>query len=205
MKKIKISEMTGKLKDVPAINTNTLGNPFCQKMHENRHPNSICRQCYSFRMMRSYRANCTPAWEHNSKVLLHSVLTDDELPIFDAPIVRFHGHGELLNMTHYYNFCRIAKKNPATNFALWTKRRDLIRRAHNSVNPDAIRPENLILVYSNPYTDRVMIRPPRHFDKVFNNTTELTEDDNCSGRNCFTCRQCYSKDSGVDVIVEQVK
>lgn len=30
---IKISEMTGKLTDIPAINTNTLTNSFCTKMH----------------------------------------------------------------------------------------------------------------------------------------------------------------------------
>lgn len=202
---IKISNMTGKLEGMPAINTNTLTNNFCKKMHKNVHPQSICAQCYSFRMLETYRANCATAWQKNSDILSKSVLSADELPVINNHSFRFDGHGELINLTHYFNLIRIAKKNQGCHFALWTKRLDIIRRASKSVSPDAVRPENLILIYSNPMIDRVMHKPPPGFDKVFNNTSDRTRDDNCSGRKCIDCLQCYRHESGVDCIIEQVK
>ena len=39
--KLKISNMTGKLKDIQAINTNTLSNDFCQKESQSNNPDKI--------------------------------------------------------------------------------------------------------------------------------------------------------------------
>ena len=201
---LKISTITGKMQNIPAINTNTLTNPFCIRTSKSDSPDSICGKCYSVKMLSTYRANCVPPFERNSLLLSDALIPVDELPVINAHSFRFHGHGELINSTHYLNFVRIARKNPHCVFALWTKRRDIIRRAKNSVEIGS-RPDNLILVYSNPRIDRVMRRPPVGFDKVFNNTTSLTESDNCSGRKCIECLQCYRHDSGVDVIIEKVK
>jgi len=201
---LKISIMTGKMQDIPAINTNTLTNPFCIRTSKSKRSDSICRKCYSVKMLSTYRANCVPPFERNSRILSDTLIPADELPVINAHSFRFHGHGELINSTHYSNFVRIARKNPHCVFALWTKRLDIIRRAGKSIAIGS-RPNNLILVYSNPRIDRVMKRPPVGFDKVFNNTTSLTESDNCSGRKCIECMQCYRLDSGVDVIIEKVK
>ena len=193
---IKVSTMTGKMQHIPAINTNTLTNPFCVKMHDSEIPNNICVHCYSHDMLNGYRKSCAPAWQRNSDLLSGSVLSDDQIPVINSHSFRFHGHGELLNSTHYFNFCRIARKNPKCTFALWTKRRDI---------KSSVRPDNLILIYSNPTIDKVMHKPPVGFDKVFNNTSSLTKADNCSGRKCIECLKCYRLDSGVDVIREKVK
>ena len=40
--KLKISNMTGKLKDIQAINTNTLSNDFCKKENQSNNPDKIC-------------------------------------------------------------------------------------------------------------------------------------------------------------------
>ena len=45
--KLKISNMTGKLKDIQAINTNTLSNSFCKKENQSNNPDKICTICYS--------------------------------------------------------------------------------------------------------------------------------------------------------------
>lgn len=193
---IKVSTMTGKMQHIPAINTNTLTNPFCIKMHDSNKPGCICVHCYSHDMLNGHRKNCAPVWQRNSDLLSGSVLSDDQIPVIDSHSFRFHGHGELINLTHFINFCRIARKNPKCTFALWTKRRDIQISG---------RLKNLILIYSNPTIDKVMKRPPIGFDKVFNNTSTLTEADNCSGRKCIECLQCYRLDSGVDVIIEKVK
>lgn len=201
--KIKLSVMSGKLDGVGAINTNTLSNPHCITMHANKR--TICGNCYSFKMLRSYRSNCVDVWERNSQLLSNSLIPVEDLPVINAHSFRLHGHGELINKTHYLNFLRIARKNPASTFALWTKRKDIIRAAAKSIDPAATRPDNLILIFSNPIKDRVLKSPPKYFDKVFNNITKPSAADNCSGRKCIDCRQCYSLNSGVDSIIEMEK
>jgi hypothetical protein len=55
MTAVHISKMTGKLDGFRAISTNTVTNSFCQKM--NTSGDTICRQCYSHGMLKSYRKN----------------------------------------------------------------------------------------------------------------------------------------------------
>ena len=113
--------------------------------------------------------------------------------------MRFNGHGELLNDTHFRNLCAIASHYPRTNFALWTKRVDIVRSNLYCV------PKNMILVYSNPKIDRVLTKPPRGFHRVFSNVTDkYTGDANCTGQKCIDCQLCYHFDT-TQVIVEHVK
>ena len=69
----------------------------------------------------------------------------DLLPTILDAFFRFNAHGELINLTHLENLVRIAKKNPHCNFALWTKRNDLIVKYFKTRD----KPKNFILVYSN--------------------------------------------------------
>jgi hypothetical protein len=63
----------------------------------------------------------------------------------------------------------------------------------------------MILIYSNPRLDRIMERPPKAFDKVFNNVPkEYDGAANCTGQKCIECLACY-RHGGVDVIVEHTK
>ena len=196
---VKVSKMSGKLQGIPAINTNTVTNSFCIKMKDS---DTICGQCYSHRMLNTYRKNCQPAFEHNSQVLSEMVLIPDVLPVINSAFFRFNGHGELINLTHLLNLVAICEKNPHTSFALWTKRKDLINRCFETYKI----PANLILIYSNPKIDCVQIEPPTHFDKVFNNITKKGyKGENCTGQKCIECLACYKKDSGTDVIIEKVK
>ena len=208
---VHMSKMSGKLKGIPAINTNTLTNPFCMRQHRT---DTICGKCYSFTMLEGYRKNCTPAFERNS-ALLSDWIDWDDLPIINSAFFRFSAHGELINETHFVNLIRIARKNPHTTFALWTKRASITRKFTKPYNSKwetlygsedfGDIPPNLILVFSNPKIDRV-IGVPRGFHKVFNNVSKgSTAPQNCTGRKCIECLACYRKDSGTDVIVEMVK
>ena len=190
--------MTGKLKGIPAINTNTLTNEFCQKMHSSN-PQCICTDCYSFAMLQGSRKNCQPAWQLNSDIL-SSDLLGYPLPQFNSLYVRFDGHGELINETHFINYLLIAEHNPKTTFTLFTKRHKLVKRALETRE----KPQNLILVYSNPIVDRITEKKPRYFSKVFNTTTEKSTRDNCTGRKCIDCLACYDLNDN-SVLVEQVK
>ncbi len=189
--------MTGKLVEIPAINTNTLTNEFCQKMHTSS-PQCICWDCYSYAMLEGSRKNCRPAWQLNSEILSGGLL-GYPLPRFNSLYVRFDGHGELINDTHFINYLLITEHNPKTTFSLFTKRHKLVKRVLETRK----KPQNLILVYSNPLVDRITDKIPYHFDKVFNTTTEKSTRDNCTGRKCIECLACYTH--GTNTLVEMKK
>tara|TARA_R110000803_G_scaffold60838_3_gene120353 strand:+ start:3488 stop:4084 length:597 start_codon:yes stop_codon:yes gene_type:complete len=197
---IKLSKMTGKLEHIGAINTNTLSNSFCSKMHQAK-KNTICNSCYSQNMLKTFRKSCVPAFEHNSQVLQDHIIHDDGLPVINFAYFRFHGHGELINDTHMINFVNICNKNKNTNFALWTKRKDIIKRVLKSHD----KPKNLILVYSNPLVD-TLLNLPEGFDKVFNVVTTDSKDVNCRGK-CIDCLKCYKKSTSTkrNIIIEEIK
>ena len=194
---IKISVMTGKLVEIPAINTNTLTNKICHDKHTSS-PKCICWDCYSYAMLEGSRKNCQPAWQKNSDILSGGLL-GYPLPQFNSLYVRFDGHGELINETHFINYLLITEHNPKTTFSLFTKRSKLVKKVLDTRK----KPQNLILVYSNPLVDRITDKIPYYFDKVFNTTTEKSTRDNCTGRKCIECLACYTH--GTNTLVEMKK
>ena len=197
---VHFSTMTGKLDGLTAINTNTVTNEFCQSMFNAENASVICRDCYSMAMLKGSRKNCQPSFQRNSDLLAERLLESHEIPRTNQAWIRLHGHGELINSTHLHNLIRIAESNPQTTFALWTKRKSI-------VGPYARAgriPGNLILIYSNPSTDRPMLEPPKYFHKVFNNVRSEHAGENCTGQKCITCLKCYQFESET-VIIERVK
>jgi hypothetical protein len=200
---IHISVMTGKLDGLRAISTNTRTNAYCIKQNASGDADNICTKCYSHTMLSSYRKNMQPALQRNSDALSARMLGAHEIPrILDA-VFRFDAHGELINDTHLQNLCTIAAHNPRTSFALWTKRNDIVSK-HFRSNP---KPDNLILIYSNPKISSIMRSPPRYFDRTFNNVLEheFVDRQNCTGQKCADCLLCYTPGNGVTTIVEKVK
>ena len=194
--------MTGKLNNIQAINTNPLTNEFCKKMHASSNSNIICTQCYSCSMLKAYRRNCVPAFENNSNIL-NAEMTPEMIPKFSKKndIVRIHAHGELLSMKHLLNLVDIIKATPDKTFSLYTKRIDLVDLVFDVLD----KPDNLILVYSNPTIDKPLIEIPKHFDKIFNVMKNTNLDKiNCGGKNCDNCRNCYDKTKD-NIIYEMIK
>ena len=82
-----------------------------------------------------------------------------------------------------------------------------------ALTTDQDKPDNLILVYSNPLINKVIDSrskyKPVYFDKVFNNVDKdyMEEKQNCTGQQCITCRRCYVKSnkSNDNTIIEAVK
>lgn len=202
MEKIHISKMTGKLDGFQAISTNTMTNEYCIKQNAKNDNNNICKHCYSHTMLRSYRKNMQPSLQRNSDLLSDRILSTEELPTVLNAFFRFNAHGELINETHLINLVNIALHNPHCNFALWTKRNDIIAKYFRSND----KPKNFILVYSNPKISNILEKLPKHFDKTFNNVLEHEhiEKQNCTGQQCKSCLLCYQH-NGVSTIVEKVK
>jgi hypothetical protein len=204
-KKIKspvhISKMTGKLDGFLSISTNTLTNAFCQTRATN--PSSVCGQCYSMSMLSTYRKSVSIALQRNTELLSSRPLSADELPIINAAMFRFNSHGELINTMHLQNLVAIVRHNSATTFTLWSKRIGLVRDyfARNPI------PANMLLIYSNPFLDRIMDFPPVPFHKTFNvvNAGHEVARQNCTGQKCIDCRRCYTIGDPTTTIVEQLK
>jgi len=197
------SKMSGKLDEMFAINTNTLTNEFCLKQHKAKGDKHICIKCYSFKSLLEYRQNCVEPFQRNSDLLSSRILTHEEIMAFKPKgklgIYRFDGHGELINNIHLKNCMMIAEYHPEFVFALWSKRKDLVQNYVFSSG----KPDNMVLIYSNPVIDRVMSKPPKYFDKVFNNVSGEHPLENCTGQKCKDCKLCYVSDE--TIIVEKVK
>ena len=200
---IHFSIMTGKLKGLRAISTNTTTNPFCINMSNSKKDNVICKKCYSFDMLKTYRKNMQECLQHNSELLSTSIIDDVHLPFIVDAFIRIDAHGELINDIHLINIYNLAIKNPHTTFAIWSKRKDIV----NSVNKTRETPSNVILIFSNAIIDNVSYTPPKYFHKVFNNVsdTHKEEEQNCTGQICIECMACYKLDSGINVIIEAEK
>ena len=202
MSNIHTSKMTGKLEGLTAISTNTITNSFCIKMNGSNKKNQICTKCYSHTMLKSYRKNMQPCLERNSQLLSSSILPMDELPSLLVLYIRINAHGELINRNHFVNIINIAIKNPNTNVVLWTKRKNLVIKTLEEIG----KPDNLILIYSNPIISNILYVRPKFFDKTFNNVLEnenITEQ-NCTGQKCKDCLLCYTFND-TTTIVEKVK
>jgi hypothetical protein len=200
-----LSIMTGKLNGIISINTNPLTNEFCQKMSKS---SGICKYCYSIKLMKGLRKNSVDKYQRNSIILSEIMLTKEQiykmLPKLDTEdIVRLHSHGELINIIHLKNFINIANAFENTIFALWTKRKDLIKKMKNFI------PNNLILIYSNP-TINSPCGVPSGFHKTFNVFTKdyVKENNitiNCGKLKCRDCLNCYTLNNNIHTINELLK
>lgn len=203
---VHISKMTGKLEGFQAISTNTMTNKYCSDQNAKAVANNtdnICGDCYSWSMLRTYRKNMAPALQRNSDLLSSRPLNPQEVPRINAVAFRFSAHGELINYQHMDNLMRIVNENPWCTFTLWTKRTDIVFRWLK----DNDKPANFILIYSNPKKSHIMSKPPKFFDKTFNNVLKHEDVDkqNCTGQKCKDCMVCYTIGNDTTTIVEAVK
>jgi hypothetical protein len=199
--KLKISTMTGKMAAIRSVCTNTLTNPFCQAMQKT---DSICKSCYSQRMLLGVRRNCAPAWERNSQLLADELMLENELPKLKDDVFRLQAHGEVSNVNHAINLMNLVKSNPGTLFAWFTKRKDILTPLLKEG-----KPANLIMVFSNAKVDDPTPAVPEFFDKVFSVYTKAGQEKlgvtiNCGAISCRGCMKCYSFNK-ISVVNELLK
>ncbi len=189
--------MTG----IQSISTACSCNPLCIERAKNT--DTICSKCYATTYLKM-RKNLKLALERNSELLSNAVIPTDELPIINASIFRFEAFGDLINDTHLVNFINIAKANPNTTFALWTKNAHILK----SVFSNTDKPNNLNIILSSPFINKVATVPTELsniIDKVFTVYDKAQNVDiNCGSKDCLGCRLCYSKNN-TTLISERLK
>lgn len=182
-----LSEGCGKMEGIISINTNPFLNEFCNKMSQKE--DTICNKCYSRAMLKGFFRHLQGRFSENTKELSTRVLKKEEMPEINEMYVRINSHGELVNKTHLMNIINIATNNDKTQFALWTKRAEMVRKELD------LMPSNITLIYSTREINSIEPVIPHGFDKVFSTyTNEFVAKNeieiNCHGK-CMQCKNCY--------------
>lgn len=193
---------TGKMEGFQSLSTTCLNNPLCQARRNN--PELVCSHCYSA-TLQARRSNITPCFEENGRILSESIIPVEYLPRINATYFRFESFGDLINENHAINFINIAKKNPRTTFALWTKNPWFIASA---INHGYAKPENLIIVQSSCRLNTIEKPMYDFIDKVFTVYDKKASESvniQCGKNNCIDCLRCYTKTDEVEYINEKLK
>lgn len=219
-------EHTGKMKDLVSCSTSVLENENCQKRREqarkakevNPEKDFICLHCFADAQL-SYQTTTGKKYARNTELYTSQVYAPELWPLLNASIARIEAFGDTqpgkkgeIQVENYFNFC---KNNPDTTFAAWTKN----PLTYHNVIERIGKPENLILIYSDPVINGTMENPEKYLetlkvvfpeiDKIFvvydkkfvkKNNVEI----NCGARSCNRCRRCYRKNTEA-VIKEQLK
>ena len=143
-------------------------------------------------MMKRYKSlnECTT---RNAEILTASVLPFEVLPLIPSRYFRFESFGDLINVNQVITYFNIARKNPDTLCALWTKNPQIIAKAMRDYG--VTKPDNLQIVLSSPFINKaVKVVKWEFVDKVFtvyDKETAGKVEINCGARSCLACGRCY--------------
>lgn len=198
---------TGKMEGMTSINTSTLENPFCESM--SKIEGSVCSECYARRQL-TYQHTTANKYTESTMDLTSRLLSFEEIPtVFNENgCIRLESFGELHNEIQVMNYFAICRRNPDMNFALWTKRPEIIDKVLKS---GISKPENLNIIWST-----LMINGTPEIGKydfvdgyftVY--SAEYAEEHNiqinCGLRKCVECLECYDAHDGIFIINELLK
>lgn len=198
------TEHNDKMAGLWSISTAPTANNFCMERAKNE--DSICFHCFSMKMQYRF-SSLESCLKNNLEILTTRILTADELPLIPVIYCRFEAFGDLMNATQFINYLNIAKANPKTKFAIWTKNVGIVAKVFKQ---GYSKPENLNIIVSSPFVGKVLnISRLPWADKVF---TVFSDDQieagnidiNCGANSCFSCGLCYEKNS-VKEIRERLK
>ena len=142
-------------------------------------------------MMKRYNA-LDVRLSDNLAILSASVLPLSVLPLIPVKYFRFEAFGDLASVNQVINYFNIAKKNPETLCALWTKNPQFIAKA---IKMGYDKPNNLQIVLSSPELNKPINKTRFAFvDKIFTVYDKKHAGDvviNCGSRSCLACGRCY--------------
>lgn len=194
------------MEGMQSISTSCLCNKLCEIRKSNE--KTICNKCFADSQLK-YHTNNQPIFEYNTKVLTESVIPEMYLPTINACYFRFESFGDLNNSNQVKNYFNICKKNPDTNFAIWTKNPWFIAEA---IKDGYEKPSNLNIIFSSLFLNQVNEAVAKYYsfiDKVFTVYDKEHAENveiNCGSRKCMDCKRCYKKHVGeIEYINELLK
>lgn len=195
---------TGKMQGIFSLSTSCKHNAQCMKNAQIA--GSICSHCFAVAQMKRYGANFERPFVANLEILTSRILSPEEIPYTNCELFRFEAFGDLANITQAVNYIHIAKLNPQTKFALWTKNPRILRDAIKIAG----KPDNLSLVLSSLFINKPASAKGYEsiFDKIFtvyDKTGQKEVNINCGARDCFKCRKCYTRTENLEYIAEALK
>ena len=180
---------TGKMAGLHSLSTSVTVNPFCIKRQQKG--DSICAHCFAASMMKQYK-QLNEVNSRNAEILTASVLPFEVLPLIPSRYFRFESFGDIINANQVINYFNIAKKNPDTLCALWTKNPHIVARA---IEIGHDKPANLQIVLSSPFVNKAIKATKYAFiDKIFtvyDKQAAQAVNINCGARSCLACGRCY--------------
>ncbi|HBD95720.1 MAG TPA: hypothetical protein DC057_16240 [Spirochaetia bacterium] len=188
--------MQDKMKGIQALNSYPPYIQFCIDQREII--GTPCNRCYGFGT-ENYPNN-KKRYIQNYNLLSNSVLPYYKIPYINALFFRLDAIGEIANSNYAKNLDNFICKNSQTQFSIWTKRPELIKRFRY----------NCIYIYSSKYINRPEALP-KSFNKVFTVYSKdyLKENKkiyiNCGGKKCMDCQKCYNKRNKTVYINEILK
>lgn len=202
---LKISKHDGKMKDIRSLSTYKMFSKTCLSLKDN--PKTICYHCYVDNAMKRY-PQLSLAMIYNTLLLKYTKLSKRQLPIINDLYFRFESFSDLQNQQHLQNLYAIAKANPKTQFALWTKNFTLLWKEK--------APKNVNLILSNPFLNEdlpsadLLIKTTKARTgaknvKIFSvYDEEHMQNQNCA-KQCNTCLKCYKRNDKTEYISELLK
>lgn len=202
-----IGSCQGKMEGLHSISTWMGVNSFCHKMRN--FPGTPCAECYAAKS--GYKVDMVTRYTRNGEILSGGLIKKCQVPEIQDRFFRFETHGELINLTHFVNYLRIAKWFPKTDFTLWTKRLDIIRQA---ITAGYKCPKNLHIKLSSPFLGRATSdKTKKYFAEHGFPVTSFTVESiatlqekgedapviTCGGRHCLTCQKCYGRHKYEDI------
>ena len=203
---LKITTHTGKMTGIRSLSTYKLVCGTCLSLKDN--PATICHHCYVDKTLSMYR-QMTPALIYNTLLLKYTKLEKRQLPVINDLSFRFESFSDLQNAQHLQNLYAIARNNPQTRFALWTKNLKLIQTEK--------APKNLNIIISSPILNECLPLAEKIIERVKATTScthvkvftvydaeHIEQKQNCLKR-CLECGKCYSKNNKEQFISELLK
>jgi hypothetical protein len=205
MYQLKITTHKGKMQGIRSLSTYKMFSDTCLKLKDN--PKTICNKCYVDKTM-LYAPQLSLALIYNTILLKYTKLSKRQLPIINDLYFRFESFSDLQNQNHLQNLYAIAKHNPYTQFALWTKNYTLLWKEKAPKNVNLILSSPL-LNECTPYADLLLkttkARTGAKNVKMFSvYDGEHIQNQNCL-KSCINCLKCYKKNDKTEYIVEHLK
>lgn len=182
-----------KMAGFKSISTSVLSNPICAARA--KCDGTICSKCYAMRYEKRFPA-LAQHLRNNYEILNDNLLSVEQIPFINDLYFRFESFGDIASVTQARNYFLIAKHNPKTTFALWTKNPAFIDKA---IDLDG-KPQNLKIILSSSKIN--VIEDFSRFDFVDHVFTVFTGDFveshkikiNCK-KQCIKCLKCYHNDT----------